>query len=292
MLICVAVVAFMPHWQRPYKDGGPARYPRNLPNTHLVVRVLGSGKVNDPRSAPDVGWTTEIALPFQGLWAFHSGAAGRLGVRGPRDGEYFRVNFSRVHWPHVVVRDAAGAAAYAKAPGAREDNWVWCATGAVDAHVPHKYGHVRFSEALCGGPAAAAALASGPPPPPSSWCARSALMAVYEAQARRLRRPGGGWYARSVEELADGDAAFAAVAASVARSHVCITVADGAHMTSAADGARSPVSFVASCELPDASDALMNSVPHAVGGESGPYFLHVTQDGRLYADARGGERVA
>ncbi len=35
--------------EKPYKDGGPARYPRNLPNTHLGVRVLGRGALNDPR---------------------------------------------------------------------------------------------------------------------------------------------------------------------------------------------------------------------------------------------------
>ncbi len=163
--------------------------------------------------------------------------------------------------------------AYAKAPGAREDNWVWCATGAVDAHVPHKYGLVRFAAAAAGTPAAAALLAAAPtPPPPSSWPARAALMTVYEAQARRARR--GAPCARTLEELSEGDAAYAAAAAAVAAAGVTLLGGDDAG------------GFEAVCRVPDSSDALFDglrgarSSGAAAGGEP---LLHVRRDGLLWA---------
>jgi hypothetical protein len=114
---------------RPYKMKGRADNSWEIPGLQTAVHV--DGTLNDPRDR-DRGWTVEIAFP----WAAF---ASRAPVRRPAVGESWRVNFSRVEW-RVDIKGGR----YVKAPGMKEDNWVWSPQGVVDMHVPEKWGYVRF----------------------------------------------------------------------------------------------------------------------------------------------------
>ena len=161
---------------RPYKDGGRALSGWEIAGLKSAVHL--DGTLNDP-SDTDRGWTVELAFPWRAL--------GELARRPapPRDGDQWRVNFSRVEW---TVRVADGR--YGKVPGTKEDNWVWSPQGVVDMHRPEAWGYVQFSTAPPG-------TASFRPDP--TWPARRWLSQVYYAQ-REYRRFQRRW-ARSLQEL-------------------------------------------------------------------------------------------
>ncbi len=122
--------------ERPYRDGGPAVNAWEIPGLKTAVHV--DGTLNDP-SDTDTGWTVEFALP----WKVLGERAHRPAP--PRDGDQWRVNFSRVEWQHVVVDGK-----YRKVPGTKEDNWVWSPQGVIDMHRPERWGFVQFSNAQPG----------------------------------------------------------------------------------------------------------------------------------------------
>jgi hypothetical protein len=87
----------------------------------------------------------ELALPWESL---REAAPGR---RAPRDGEQWRLNFSRVEWTMDVVdgryRKRLDPATGKPLP---EDNWVWSPQGAIDMHMPERWGVVQFSDVVAG----------------------------------------------------------------------------------------------------------------------------------------------
>lgn len=114
-----------------YKDGGPALHGWNLAGMKNAVFV--NGTLNDPSDA-DQGWSAEFALPWSSLKeAAHQPCP-------PRDGDLWRINFSRVEWQHRVV-----AGRYEKVPDTREDNWVWSPQGFVNMHLPQYWGYLEFA---------------------------------------------------------------------------------------------------------------------------------------------------
>ncbi len=161
---------------RPYKDGGKAVNSWEIPGLKTAVHV--DGTINDPRDT-DRGWTVEIAFPWKVL--------GELAYQPapPRDGDQWRVNFSRVEWRHEVVEGH-----YRKVPKTKEDNWVWSPQGVVDMHRPETWGYVQFSTAKIG-------EASFRPDPAGP--VRHYLHRIYYAQ-RRYREVHGRW-AKTLEEL-------------------------------------------------------------------------------------------
>lgn len=146
--------------KKPYRDGGPALNDWEIPGLKTAVHV--DGKINDP-SGEDERWTVELAIPWESLAKLTSRAV------PPRDGDQWRVNFSRVEWAHEIV-----AGAYRTIPNRREDNWVWSPQGAIDMHRPERWGYVQFSTQ----PPGAASYRPDPSGP-----ARDYLMRVYHAQA-------------------------------------------------------------------------------------------------------------
>jgi hypothetical protein len=84
----------------------------------------------------------ELALPWKALAKYNPGRA-----TPPRDGEQWRIDFSRVEWRHEIVDGK-----YVKVPKEKspEDNWVWSPTGIVDMHRPERWGYVQFSTAPAG----------------------------------------------------------------------------------------------------------------------------------------------
>ncbi len=116
---------------KPYRDGGPAMNCWEVPGLRLAVHC--DGTLNDP-SDVDRGWTVEMAIP----WRVLAECAHR--PCPPRDGDQWRVNFSRVQW-RLEIRDGK----YFKVKGTPEENWVWSPQGVIDMHRPERWGYVQFS---------------------------------------------------------------------------------------------------------------------------------------------------
>jgi hypothetical protein len=121
---------------KPYKDGGHAVNAWEITGLRTAVRI--DGTINDP-SDTDRGWTVEIAWPWPGLKELSKRPV------PPRDGDQWRINFSRVEWEHEVV-----GGAYRKVPNKPEANWVWSPQGVIDMHRPERWGVLQFSSSAPG----------------------------------------------------------------------------------------------------------------------------------------------
>jgi hypothetical protein len=161
---------------RPYKDGGRPVHSWEIPGLKSAVHVEGT--LNDPRDR-DEGWTVELAFPWKVLTEL---AAPR---ERPKNGDQWRINFSRVEWRHEIIDGK-----YRRVPNTKEDNWVWSPQGVVDMHRPETWGYVQFSTA----PVGAADFRPDP-----AWEARSVLHAVYYAQ--RAYRDKNRTWARTLAQL-------------------------------------------------------------------------------------------
>ncbi len=121
---------------KPYRDGGKAQNSWDIAGLKTAVRVAGT--INNPNDK-DRGWSVEMAIPWKVLGEYaHKPAP-------PKDGDEWRVNFSRVEWRHEVVDGK-----YRKIAGTKEDNWVWSPQGVIDMHRPELWGYVRFSSTTAG----------------------------------------------------------------------------------------------------------------------------------------------
>jgi hypothetical protein len=161
---------------KPYRDGGPALNEWEIPGLETAVHVRGT--LNDPTDE-DEGWSVEIAMPWDVLGEYTDQAT------PPRDGDRWRVNFSRVEWQHQIVDGR-----YQKVPDTREDNWVWSPQWVIDMHRPERWGDVLFSTEPVG---------TVDFRPDRARPARDFLHLVYEAQ-KAFRTEHDRW-AESVEEL-------------------------------------------------------------------------------------------
>jgi hypothetical protein len=127
---------------QPYRDGGPAIHAWDVAGLRTAVSLRGTLNRPDDR---DQGWSIEIAIPWKML------AEGAPRRSGPRAGDQWRVNFSRVQW-QVDVRDGGYAKRINPKTGKPfpEDNWVWSPQGAINMHMPERWGVVQFADAAAG----------------------------------------------------------------------------------------------------------------------------------------------
>jgi hypothetical protein len=127
---------------KPYRDGGPAIHAWDITGLRIGVDVRGT--INRPGDR-DEGWSVEIAMPWKML---REAAPDR---RPPSPGDRWRVNYSRVEWQ---IDAADGKYAKRLAPGTRnalpEENWVWSPQGAINMHMPERWGYVQFSNVRAG----------------------------------------------------------------------------------------------------------------------------------------------
>jgi hypothetical protein len=128
---------------KPYRDGGRAIDAWDIAGLRVGLDVRGT--INRPGDH-DEGWTVEVAMP----WRILREAA--PDGKGPQAGNRWRVNFSRVQWEMDV---ADGRYVKRLKPGTKdplpESNWVWSPQGAVNMHMPERWGYVQFSGVRAGG---------------------------------------------------------------------------------------------------------------------------------------------
>lgn len=134
-------------------------------------------------------WTVEIALPLAKL-AEETGA-----VAPPALGSFWRLGFSRVEYD-VEVDDQGRYQKKRKCqscpqPGtAHEDNWVWSPQGAINMHLPERWGLLQFE-----GPEVNAAQVSYY----REWPSRGAAMAIYYAEKAYKAKQGN--YTHRLQDL-------------------------------------------------------------------------------------------
>jgi hypothetical protein len=162
---------------RPYRVGGRAISSWEFHGLRTAVSI--DGTLNDP-SDTDRGWKTEIAIPWSSLRDVTDRNL------PPKDGDQWRINFSRVEWQHEVIDGT-----YRRVPDTPEDNWVWAPTGVIDMHRPERWGILQFTDRTADLP---------PLRPLEEWDERLVLIDLIEAQ--RAYRQAHGRFAANLVDLA------------------------------------------------------------------------------------------
>ena len=128
----------------PYRDGDDGK-----PITAWDIRGLRTGvdiqgTLNKPGDT-DKCWTLEAAMPWKVLR--ESAVSGS----GPKNGDQWRFNFSRVEWT-VEVKNGGYQKKINPETGKPfpENNWVWSPQGMINIHYPEMWGFVQFSDKVAG----------------------------------------------------------------------------------------------------------------------------------------------
>jgi hypothetical protein len=111
---------------RPYSEGGGPIPGTALAGLRTAVNVRGT--LNNPADQ-DQGWTAEIAIPWTSTNNGHP----------PKDGDQWRMLLCRIEWD---LHTSTGQ--YKKVPTG-EHYWAWSPAGAINYHMPEKYGQLRFA---------------------------------------------------------------------------------------------------------------------------------------------------
>lgn len=118
---------------KPYRDRGQVAV--NAWDIRSIDYAIGiEGSLNDP-SDTDSLWCVELKLPLSVI-----SELANMPVP-PRDGDFWRLNFSRVQWDTEIVDGE-----YRKIPGKPEYNWVWSPQGLIAMHYPERWAYLFFSD--------------------------------------------------------------------------------------------------------------------------------------------------
>lgn len=145
------------------------------------------GSLNDP-SDLDKAWFVELKIPLSTL------AECAHKPVPPLQGDWWRLNFSRVHWQTEGVDGS-----YRKIPGRPECNWVWSPQGLIAMHYPERWGYLFFAHAPAGSEISFAI--------PALEHRKEALRQLYYLQKEHHAQKGR--YARSLRSLAIPEALMA-----------------------------------------------------------------------------------
>lgn len=121
---------------KPYRNAGAAFIGWDAKGMRSAVKLHGT--LNNPKDT-DKGWTLELAIPFSAISIGNE-------VNVPKEGNIWRMNFSRVQWDTKVVNSK-----YLKEKGRDgktlpEHNWVWSPQGVVNMHFPERWGYLVFTK--------------------------------------------------------------------------------------------------------------------------------------------------
>ncbi|NOR87865.1 MAG: hypothetical protein GQ527_09670, partial [Bacteroidales bacterium] len=118
--------------RRPYRNKVKPDLKWNCQGLVNQTKIFGS--INKPEGKQDSAWTIEIAIPLDCI------------KNEVKDGDHWRINFSRVEWETKIDGQD-----YIKLDQA-ENNWVWSPQGSINMHMPEYWGHIQFSEIQVGYP--------------------------------------------------------------------------------------------------------------------------------------------
>ena len=121
---------------KPYRVGGKANVHWNLDELKYAIHMDGS--LNNPNDI-DNYWSVEMAIPMSALIELRNKPR-----KLPKEGEQWRVNFSRVQWQH----DISDGKYYRKKENGKflkENNWVFSNQGVINMHEPEKWGTLQFT---------------------------------------------------------------------------------------------------------------------------------------------------
>ena len=141
------VNAFNTLWElillRPYRaDSQPKVLNEwNISNIKSAIHIEGT--LNNPNDI-DQYWSVEMAIPWSALKEFAPIK------KHPKNGDQWRVNFSRVDWTMDMVDGKYVKRKDNKNKILPENNWVWSPTGFVNMHMPEQWGFVQFSDKKIG----------------------------------------------------------------------------------------------------------------------------------------------
>lgn len=122
---------------KPYNVGGKPKNKWNLDDLKSAVYIQGT--LNDS-SNEDEFWSVEMAIPLDA----YAELKNRPKVK-PKDGEQWRINFSRVQWDHDIT-DGKYSRKKENGKFLKEYNWVWSNQGAINMHLPENWGYIQFSD--------------------------------------------------------------------------------------------------------------------------------------------------
>jgi hypothetical protein len=124
-------------FMRPYRSG--AEYMVSWDMREMLAGVHIDGTINNPGDT-DKGWSVELAFPWNALK--------ELGRKSPvRDGDTWRINFSRVEWQHTITHSGL----YIRKTGQKgellkEGNWTWSPQRVIQMHEPEFWGYLQLSD--------------------------------------------------------------------------------------------------------------------------------------------------
>lgn len=120
---------------KPYRTGSGALISWDSNRLKHAVKILGT--LNNPNDK-DKGWTVEMAIPFADVTIGND-------THVPKDGEIWRINFSRVQWEMKVVDGKYMKKLGPNGNALPENNWVWSPQGVINMHLPERWGYLQFS---------------------------------------------------------------------------------------------------------------------------------------------------
>jgi len=120
---------------KPYRAGSGALISWDSSRLKHAVQIRGT--LNDPNDE-DSGWTVEMAIPFADVTIGND-------PHIPKDGEMWRINFSRVQWETEIIDGKYVKKKDANGKTLPENNWVWSPQGVINMHLPERWGYLQFS---------------------------------------------------------------------------------------------------------------------------------------------------
>jgi hypothetical protein len=115
---------------KPYRQHGQFITSWNIKG--LKSETYIDGKLNCT-NANNKYWSLEVVMPFNSL------------LKNPKDGDVWRLNFSRVEYWCDIINNKYIKRTDSKGNNLPEENWVWAPTGVIDIHLPEYWGYLYFN---------------------------------------------------------------------------------------------------------------------------------------------------